>query len=116
MTGEGLSSNRDRQLSYQSRYGLIELKKLGRTVLVQYYVCNANIPCVRVLGYVQQDPVERVSSGLESIDKLHLPVNLLMCIPEPHKAAIRRYIMSDTAARFSMDAPLVHFEKLGMDD
>ena len=115
MTGKGLSSNRDRQLSYQSRYGLIELKKLGRAVLVQYYVCNANIPCVRVLGYVQQGSVERVSSGPEFIDKLHLPVNL-MCIPEPHKPAIRRYVMSDTAARFSMDAPLVHFEKLGIDD
>ena len=115
MTGKGSSSNRDRRLSYQSRYGLIELKKPGRMMLVQYYVCNANIPCVRVLGYVQQGSVERVSSGMEFIDKLHLPVNL-MCIPEPHKAAIRRYVMSDTAVRFSMDAPLVHFEKLGMDD
>ncbi|MDQ3852061.1 MAG: hypothetical protein M3299_04430 [Thermoproteota archaeon] len=102
-------------MSYQSRYGIIEPKKLGSTVLVQYYVCNANIPCVNVLGYVQQGSMERVSSGQEFIDKLHLPVNL-MCIPEPHKAAIRRYVMSDTAARFSTDAPSVHFEKLGMDD
>lgn len=108
MTEGGLSSNKDRQLSYQSRYGRIELKKLSRTVLVQYYVCNANIPCVRVLGYIQEGSAARASSGREVKDKLHLPVNL-MCIPEPHKAAIRRYVMSDTATRFSIDAPLVHF-------
>jgi hypothetical protein len=108
MAEEGLSSIKERQLSFQSQYGRIVLKKLSRTVLVQYYVCNANIPCVRVLGYIQEGSGARVNSGPEVKDKLHLPVNV-MCIPEPHKAAIRRYVMSDTAARFSIDAPLVHF-------
>ena len=109
MTEEGLSSNIERQLSYQARYGRIELKKLSRTVFVQYYVCCSNIPCVRVLGYIQEHSATRVSDGQELADGLHLPASLRP-IPEQHKWVVRRCIMADIAARFSIDAPLVHFE------
>jgi hypothetical protein len=40
-----------RQLSCETGYGRIELDNVGRTVLVQYYICCSNIPCVRVLLY-----------------------------------------------------------------
>ena len=59
-----LSSNKEKQLSYQSRYDSIELKKLSRTVLMQYYVC-CSMPCVRALGYIQQGSVARASGGQE---------------------------------------------------
>jgi hypothetical protein len=87
----------------------MELKKLGRMVLVQYYVCCSNIPCVRVLGYIQERSATRVNDGQELADGLHLPSNL-KSIPEQHKWVVRRCIMADIAARFSIDAPLVHFE------
>jgi hypothetical protein len=106
----GVSSYKKRQLSDEAGYGCIELKSLGIRVFVQYYVCSTNIPCVRVLGYVQEGSAAEMSSELETIDKLRPPSNL-MPIPELHKAAIRRSIMSDTAARFSIDAPLVHFQQ-----
>lgn len=87
----------------------MELKKLGKTVLVQYYVCCNNIPCVRVLGYIQERSATRVSDGQELADGLHLPASLRP-IPEQHKWVVRRCIMADIAARFSIDPPLVHFE------
>jgi hypothetical protein len=108
MTEGELSSDNERQLSYQARYGRIELKELGRTVLVQYYVCSSNIPCVRVLGYIQERSAARTSGGQEIEDELHLPAKL-MPIPERHKWVIRRCVMANTAARLSIDAPLVHF-------
>jgi hypothetical protein len=108
MTEERLSSNNERQFSHQARYGRIELKELGRMVLVQYYVCYSNIPCVRVLGYIQEGSAARVSSGQELEDEMHLPANLKP-IPEQHKWVIRRCVMANTAARLSIDAPLVHF-------
>jgi hypothetical protein len=73
MTQEGLSSNNEGQFSYQARYGRIELKELDRTVLVQYYVCSSNIPCVRVLGYIQEGSAARVSGEQEFEDEMHLP-------------------------------------------
>jgi hypothetical protein len=109
MTEDKLSSNNERQLlSYQARYGRIELKELGRTVLVQYYICCSNIPCVRVLGYIQERSAARASDGQEIEDELHLPAKLTP-IPERHKWVIRRSIMANTAARLSIDPPLVHF-------
>jgi hypothetical protein len=108
MTQEGLSSNNKRQFSFQAPYDRIELKELGRTVLVQYYVCSSNIPCVRVLGYIQEGSAARVSSGQELEDELHLPANLKP-IPDQHKWVIRRCVMANTAARLSTDPPLVQF-------
>lgn len=109
MTEDKLSSNNERQLlSYQARYGRIELKELGRTVLVQYYICCSNIPCVRVLGYIQERSAARASDGQEIEDELHLPAKLTP-IPERHKWIIRRSVMANTAARLSIDPPLVHF-------
>jgi hypothetical protein len=109
MAGLGLSSYKKRQSSYEAGYSRMELKKLGRTVLVQYYVCCSNIPCVRVLGYIQERSATRVSDGQELARGLHLPASLSP-IPEQHKWVVRRCIMADIAARFSIDAPLVHFE------
>ena len=109
MAGLGLSSYKRRQSSYEAGYSRIELKKLGRTVLVQYYVCCSNIPCVRVLGYIQERSATRVSGVQELADGLHLPASLRP-IPKQHKWVVRRCIMADIAARFSIDAPLVHFE------
>jgi hypothetical protein len=111
MAGLGLSSYKGRrQFSHEAAYSHIELKKLGRTVLVQYHVCCSNIPCVRVLGYIQERSATRLSGGgLELLDEPHLPANLKP-IPEQHKWVIRRCIMADIAARFNIDAPLVHFE------
>lgn len=108
MTEEGLSSNNERQLSYQAQYGRIELKKLSRTVFVQYYVCCSSIPCVRVLGYIQQGSAASASGGRERVDELHLPADLKR-VAEPHKEVIRRCIMADTTACFSIDSPVVHF-------
>jgi hypothetical protein len=109
MAALGLSSSNGRQLSYDSGYSRIELKKLRRTVLVQYHICCSNIPCVRVLGYIQERPAARVGSGKELSEGHHLPANLRP-IPDQDKCVIRLYVMADTAARFSIDAPLVHFE------
>lgn len=109
MNEDKLSSNNERQLlSYQARYGRIELKEFGRTVLVQYYICCSNIPCVRVLGYIQERTTARASSGQEVEDEPYLPAKLTP-IPERHKWVIRRSVMADTAARLSIDPPLVHF-------
>ena len=109
MAALGLSSPNGRQLPYDAGYSRIELKKLRRTVLVQYHICCSNIPCVRVLGYIQERPAARVSSGEELSKGHHLPANLTP-IPDQDKWVIRLYVMADTAARFSIDAPLVHFE------
>jgi hypothetical protein len=108
MTQDGLSSNNERQFFYQGRYGCIELKKLGRTVLVQYYVCRSNIPCVKVLGYIQERSAARVSSRQELADDLHMQANLKP-IPEQHKWVIRWCVMANTVARLSIDPPLVQF-------
>jgi hypothetical protein len=108
MTEDELFSNNERQLSYQARYDRIELKELGRTVLVQYYVCSSNIPCVRVLGYIQERSTAKTRAELRFANELHLPAKLTP-IPERHKWVIRRYVMANTAARLSIDAPLVHF-------
>jgi hypothetical protein len=108
MTEDELSSNNETQLSYQARYGRIELKELGRTVLVQYYVCSSNIPCVRVLGYIQERSATTASRSPLLADELHLPGKLTP-IPDQHKWVIRRCVMANTAARLSIDAPLVHF-------
>jgi hypothetical protein len=108
MTEDELYSNNETQLSYQARYGRMELKELGRTVLLQYYVCCSNLPCVRVLGYIQERSAASASAGLRLAHGLHLPAKL-MPIPNEHKWIIRRYVMADTAARLSIDAPLVHF-------
>ena len=108
MAGFRLYSYEGRHFSYEAGYSRIELNKLGRTVLVQYYVCRSYLPCVRVLGYIQEGSTTRVSSGQEPLDELHLPDNLKP-IPEQHKWVIRRYVMADVAARFSIDVPLVHF-------
>jgi hypothetical protein len=95
MTEEGLlSSNSERQLSFQARYGRIESKKLSRTVIVQYYVCCSNIPCDRMLGHTQQESTASASGGQEHVDELHLPADLKRAA-EPHKEVIRRCIMSD---------------------
>jgi hypothetical protein len=110
MAGLGLSSYKGRrQFSHEAAYSHIELKKLGRTVLVQYHVCCSNIPCVRVFGYIQERSATRLNGGLELLDQPHLPANLKP-IPEQHRWVIRRCIMADIAARFNIDAPLVHFE------
>jgi hypothetical protein len=109
MAALGLSSSNGRQSPYDSGYSRIELKKLRRTVLVQYHICYSNIPCVRVLGYIQERPAARVGSGKELSEGHHLPANLRP-IPDEDKCVIRLYVMADTAARFSIDAPLVHFE------
>ena len=109
MAALGLSSPKGKQLSYDSGYSCIELKKLRRTVLVQYHICCSNIPCVRVLGYIQERPAARVGSARELSKGYHLPANLRP-IPDQDKWVIRPYVMADTAARFSIDAPLVHFE------
>ncbi|MDQ4067232.1 MAG: hypothetical protein M3114_06555 [Thermoproteota archaeon] len=108
MTEDELYSNNETQLSYRARYGRMELKELGRTVLLQYYVCCSNLPCVRVLGYIQERSAASASAGLRLADGLHLPAKL-MPIPDEHKWIIRRYVMADTAARLSIEAPLVHF-------
>ena len=109
MTQEGLSSNNEGQFSYQARYSRIELKELGRTVLVQYYVCSSNIPCVRVLGYyIQEGSTARVSGGQEFEDEMHLPANLKP-IPEQYKGVIRLCVMANIAASLSIDPPLVQF-------
>lgn len=63
-----LSSNKEKQLSYQSRYGSIELKKLGRIVLMQYYACllqQQQGAMRQVLGYIQQGSAARASGGQE---------------------------------------------------
>ncbi len=104
-----LSSSKGKQLSYDPGYNRIELKKLRRTVLVQYHICCSNIPCVRVLGYIQERPAARVGSGEELSKGHHLPANLTP-IPDQDKWVIRLSVMADTATRFSIDAPLVHFE------
>jgi hypothetical protein len=78
------------------RYGRVEVKKLGRTVLVQYCVCSSNIPCVRVLGYIP-DGARLLPAGLERI-------------AETHRGIVRKCVVVDTASRFSIDAPLVCFE------
>lgn len=109
MPALGLSSSKGRQLPYDSGYNRIELKKLKRTVLVQYHICCSNIPCVRVLGYIQDHSATGLSSGKELSEGQHLTVNLRP-IPDQDKWVIRPYVMADTAARFSIDAPLVHFE------
>ena len=109
MAALGLSSPKGKQLSYDSGYSRIELKKLKRTVLVQYHICCSNIPCVRVLGYIQERPATRLRSGKELSEGHHLLANLRP-IPDQDKWVIRPYVMADTAARFSIDAPLVHFE------
>lgn len=109
MNALGLSSSKARQLSYDSGYSRIELKKLKRTVLVQYHICCSNIPCVRVLGYIQECPATRLSSGKGLSEGHHLLANLRP-IPDQDKWVIRLHVMADTAARFSIDAPLVHFE------
>src|SRR5919109_249349 len=101
MAALGLSSPNGRQLSYDSGYSRIELKKLRRTVLVQYHICCSNIPCVRVLGYIQECPAARVGSGKELSEGHHLPANLRP-IPDEDKCVIRLYVMADTAARFSI--------------
>ncbi len=104
------SYKKGRQLSCEiGGYGCIELDKVGRTVLVQYYVCCSNIPCVRVLGYTQEQSAIGAKSGQEFLNEPHLPLGL-ESIPDEHKWLIRRSIIVDTAARFSIDAPLVHFE------
>jgi hypothetical protein len=103
------SSSKERQLSYEAGYSRIELKKIRKTVLVQYHVCCSNIPCVRVLGYIQERPTARAGSGKELSEGPHLLANLRP-IPDQDKWVIRLYVMADTAARFSIDAPLVHFE------
>lgn len=108
MTEEELSSNKERQFSYRSGYGRVELKRLRRTVLVQYYVCYSSISCVRVLGYIQQGSAAGASGGHELMDELQLPADLKR-IPEPDKEAIRRCIMAATAACFNTDSPIVHF-------
>jgi hypothetical protein len=108
MTQDGLSFSNEKQFSYQAPYDRIELKELGRTVLVQYYVCSSNIPCVRVLGYIQEGSAARVSGGQELEDELHLTTNLKP-IPEQHKWVIRRCVMVNTAARLRIDPPLVQF-------
>ena len=104
-----LSYKKGRQLSCETGYDCIELDDVGRTVLVQYYVCSSNIPCVRVLGYIQEHSALRASSEQEFLIESHLPPSLEP-IPEEHKWFIRRCVMVDTAARFSIDVPLVHFE------
>jgi hypothetical protein len=104
-----LSSSKGKQLSYDSGYNRIELKKLRRTVLVQYHICCSNIPCVRVIGYIQERPAIRLSNGKE-LSEGHLLQANLRPIPDQDKWVIRPYVMADTAARFSIDAPLVHFE------
>jgi hypothetical protein len=109
MAALGLSSFKGRQLSYDSVYNRIELKKLRRTVLVQYHNCCSNIPCVRVLGYIQELSATRPGNGKELSERHCLPADLRP-IPDQDKWVIRLYVMADTAARFSMDAPLVHFE------
>ena len=103
-----LSYKKWRQLSCETGYDCIELDDVGRTVLVQYYVCSSNIPCVRVLGYIQEHSALRASSEQEFLIESHLPPGLEP-IPEEHKWFIRRCVMVDTAARFSIDVPLVHF-------
>lgn len=80
----------------QARYGRVELEKLGRTVLVQYYVCNSSMPCVKVLGYIPAGRHARRPAGLEQV-------------PEPQRGIVRRCVMVDTAARYRVDAPLVCF-------
>src|SRR5919112_6303860 len=97
------------QLSREAGYSRIELDNIGRTVLVQYYVCCSNIPCVRVLGYIQEHSAMTASSGQEFLHESRLPPRLEP-IPEEHKWLIRRCVMVDTAVRFSIDVPLVHFE------
>ena len=109
MAALGLSSSNGRQSPYDSGYSRIELKKLRRTVLVQYHICCSNIPCVRVLGYIQERPATRLSNGEELSEGHHLQANLRP-IPDQDKWVIRPHVMTDTAARFSIDAPLVHFE------
>ena len=104
-----LSSSKGRQLSYDSAYNRIELNKLRRTVLVQYHICYSNIPCVRVLGYIQERPATREGNGKEPSERHRLPAGLRP-IPDQDKWIIRLSVMADTAARFSIDAPLVHFE------
>lgn len=108
MTQEGLSSNNEGQFSYQARYSRIELKELGRTVLVQYYFCSSNIPCVRVLGYIQEGSAARVSGGQKFEDEMHLPANLKP-IPEQHKWVIRLCVMANIAASLSIDPQLIQF-------
>lgn len=110
MAGLELSSHKERRLSDEARYGRIELKKFGITVLVQYYVCCSNIPCVRVLGYIRNGHAARVYCGQEIVDELQMSSDLIR-IPEAHKGVIRQCVMADTAARFSIDAPLVHFNQ-----
>ena len=108
MTQEGLSSNNKRQFSFQAPYDRIELKELGRTVLVQYYVCSSNIPCVRVLGYIQEGSAARVSGGQKFEDEMHLPANLKP-IPEQHKWFIGLCVMANIATSLSIDPQLVQF-------
>lgn len=102
------SSSKERQLSYEAGYSRIELKKIRRTVLVQYHVCCSNIPCVRVLGYLQEPSPTGLKSGRKLLEGPRLLANL-MPIPDDDKWIIRPCVMADTAARFSIDAPLVHF-------
>ena len=97
------------QLSCETGYGRIELDNVGRTVLVQYHVCCSNIPCVRVLGYIQKHSAMRAGSEQVFLNESRLPPGLEP-IPEEHKWFIRRCVMVDTGARFSIDAPLVHFD------
>src|SRR5688500_6970352 len=92
-----LSSDNERQFSHQARYGRIELKELGRTVLVQYYICCNNIPCVKVLGYIQERSAASASARLRPADELHLPAKLTP-IPNQHKWVIRRCVMANTSA------------------
>ena len=83
-----LYSNKEKQLSYQSRYDSIELKKLSRTVLMQYYVCCCcSMPCVRAIGYIQQGSAARASGRQELLDELHVPVDPKH-MPESHKEVI----------------------------
>ena len=111
MTGlNAWSCKKGTQLSCEPGYACIELDNVGRTVLVQYYLCCSNIPCVRVLGYIQEHSDMRVDSEQEFLNEPRI-LRDLDPIPEEHKWLVRKCIIVDTAARFSIDVPLVHFEQ-----
>jgi hypothetical protein len=103
-----LSYKSGRRLASDTGYGCIQLDSVGRAVLVKYYICSSNIPCVRVLGYVQEGSTMRARRDGEFLNESDLPL-ALEPIPEQHKWLIRRSIIVDTAARFRIDVPLVHF-------
>jgi|SRR6266511_3959702 hypothetical protein len=96
--------------SNEGEYGYIRSRKLGRTLLVQYYTCRSNIPCAKVIGYIPsfETTESHEFSHLCQVEYYRL-TTLVERIPDADKENIRRVVIIETNTRFKMSFPLVHF-------